>query len=114
MTANTARNILVFITLMLSVGVNVGQHALQMFNLDRNYLVLTLVAIVVAGLLAHRHLFFVVLVCGLTLAINLPQEMLVQYYINPDILFTTLIALIVAPAAAQTLGLSLSTRSLAR
>jgi hypothetical protein len=98
MAIHTARYIMVFITILLSIGINFGQQALLSLNYDHNYLVMTLVAIVAAGLLVHRHLFIVVLVCGLSFAINLPAEMLQQYYVNRDILLGTLFLVILVPA----------------
>ena len=114
MATKPARYIMVFITIMLSVGINFGQHALPSLNFNRSYLVLTLVAITITALMAHRHLFFIVLVCGLASAINLPQEMLEQYYINSDILISTLAAVVFAPVAQKLLGVTSNTREIAR
>jgi hypothetical protein len=101
---NRARYIVSFIIIMLSIGINVGQHLLEQLNIDRNYLVITLVAITIAGLLAHRHLFFIVLVSGLTVAVNLPADMLQHNHINPEILFATLLAVIIAPTGMRLFG----------
>ncbi len=114
MATKPARYIVVFITIMLSVGINFGQHALPSLNLNRSYLVLTLVAITVTALMAHRHLFFIVLVCGLASAINLPQEILAQYHINSDVLISTLAAVVLAPVAQKLLGVTSNTREIAR
>jgi hypothetical protein len=114
MTAKPARFIMVLVIVMLSVGINFGQHALPSLDFNLGYLVVTLAAIAITGLMVHRHLFFIVLVCGLAFAINLPPEILQQYYVNPDILLTTLVAVIVAPAAQKLLGLQTNTREIAR
>ena len=106
---NQARYIASFIIILLSLGINIGQHLLAQLNIDRNYLLLTLVAITIAGLLAHSHLFFIVLICGLTVAINLPIEMLIQNNINPEYLFATLLAVIIAPTGMKLLGWAPST-----
>ncbi len=98
------RYYLTFFIVMLSIGVNVGQNMLIQFNIERNYMIIALVAISVAGLIAHRNLFFIVLVAGLTGAINLPTELLLEKGISPDILFTTLLAVIIAPAGMRLLG----------
>ena len=103
---NRARYIVSFIIIMLSIGVNVGQRLLEQLNVDRNYLLVTLVAVTVAGLIAHRTLFFIVVVSGLTVAINLPEEMLVQNSIDPEVLFVTLLAVIIAPTAMKLFGWS--------
>jgi fucose permease len=105
---NRARYVASFLIVMLSIGVNVGQRLLEQFNIDRNYLLIALIAIVIAGLIAHRNLFFIVIVAGLTVAINLPAEEVISRGIDPDILFTTLLAVIVAPAGLRLLGVNIS------
>ena len=114
MATKPARYIMVFITIMLSIGINFGQQALPSVNFNRDYLLLTLAAIAITGLMAHRHMFFTVLVCGLAFAINLPQEMLAQFYINSDILISTLAAVVLAPIAQKVLGITSNTREIAR
>ncbi|MEP5765536.1 MAG: hypothetical protein ABJ308_13135 [Halieaceae bacterium] len=104
MVSNRDRYIISFLIIMLSIGINVGQHLLDQMSVDRNYLIITLVAICVAGLLAHRHLFFIVLVTTLTFAINMPQAWLEENHINPDILFVTLMAVIIAPTGVRLFG----------
>lgn len=98
-----ARYIIFFIVIMLSIGVNVGGHLLEQLNVDRSYLIITLIALAIAGLIAHSHLLFIVIISGLTISINLPQEELLVRGINPDILFATLLAVILAPPAVRLL-----------
>jgi fucose permease len=98
------RYYLSFLVVMLSIGVNVGQNLMDQFNIERNYLIIALVALTVSGLIAHRNLFFIVLVAGLTAAINIPTEVLADNGISPDILFTTLLAVIIAPTGIKLLG----------
>jgi hypothetical protein len=114
MAANPARFIMVFFMLMLSVGINFGQHTKLSQNFNSSYLALTLLALVITGLLAHRHLFFIVLVAGLSFAINLPQEFLRQYYINSDLLLATLVAMILLPVFMKFGGFTTDTREIAR
>jgi hypothetical protein len=114
MTAKPARYIMVFIVVMLSAGINFGQHALPSLNFDHSYLVMTLAVLAITGLMAHRHLFFILLVCGLAFAINLPEEFLQQYHINSDVLISTLAAVVLAPAAQKFLGVTSNAREIAR
>jgi hypothetical protein len=95
------RYLIFFIIIMLSIGINLGQHILDRLNVDRNILLITLIAIVIAGLLAQRHLLFITLVGGLTVAINLPAEILNQNHVSPDMLFATLVAVIITPFASS-------------
>ena len=103
-----ARYIVSFLIVMLSIGANVGEHLLAQFNIDRNYLLIALIAIVIAGLIAHRNLFFIVIVAGLTVAINMPDAELIQRGLSPDILFATLLVVIIAPAGIRLLGVRTS------
>jgi hypothetical protein len=112
MAVNPARYMIVFIVMLLSVGINVEQQMLMLY-FNRSYLVLTLLAIAITGLLAHRNLFFIVLVSGLSFTINLPQGMLQLYSINPDILFLSLVALIITPTFIKLLGLTSNSREIA-
>jgi len=105
----TARTLVAFIVIGLSIGINLGQHMLEMLNVDRNFLMVTLAAIAIAGLLAHRHLLFMVLVSALTIAINLPPELLNQFQISQDVLLVTLLAVILLPTGGRLLGLAPST-----
>ena len=98
-----ARYIILFIVIMLSVGVSVGQHLLAQMNIDANYLFITLIAIAPAGLVAHSHLLFIVVIAVLAIAINIPEEELVMRGVNPDILFATLLAVILAPVGVRLL-----------
>jgi hypothetical protein len=97
------RYIISFIIIMLTIGINVGQHLLEQLNIDRNYLFITLIAITIAGLVAHSKLLFIVIICGLTLAANIPPEELMTRGVNPDVLFATLLAVILVPAGARLL-----------
>ena len=108
MLARQARYIMSFLFIMLTIGINLGQHILEMLNIDRNYLLLTLLAVTIAGLLANRHLLFIVLVAGLTVAINMPAELLAQNQVSMDALFSTLIAVIFVPAGIKLLGWDLT------
>jgi hypothetical protein len=92
-----ARYALSFLVIMLSIGINVGQHLLDEIHIDRNALLIALIAIVVAGLLAHRHLLFIALIAALTVAINLPPELLAQRNISQDVLLATLLAVTISP-----------------
>lgn len=114
MTGKAARIFMIFIITLLSIGINFGQHTKLSQNFNNSYLALTLLALVITGLLAHRHLFFIVLVAGLSFAINLPQEFLRQYYVNSDLLLATLVAVILSPVLVKFVGFAPDTREIAR
>ena len=92
------------IIIALAVGINLGENLLIQFNVERQYLIYTLLAITLAGLLGHRALFSAVLVVGLAVAVNLPPELLAENHVNPELVFITLLAMVVAPTGLVLLG----------
>jgi hypothetical protein len=93
--------VLSFLILMLTAGITVGQGVLAALNFDANYLTVTLIAIVVSLLTAHRNILYVLLVVGMSATINLPDAVLVGYGINKTILLLTLVAVITQPVASR-------------
>ena len=92
------------IIIALSIGVNLDQSLLVQFNIDRGYLLATLLVVTLAGLLGHKTLFFIVLVTGLAITANLPPGLLESYSIHAEVVFATLLALVVAPTGLVLLG----------
>ena len=90
-----------FLILLLTAGISVGQGVLTALNIDINYLTVTLIAIVVSLLTAHRNILYILLVVGMSATVNLPEAMLVEYGINRTILLVTLIAIITEPIARK-------------
>jgi len=66
-------------------------------GIDANYLTAALLAIVIAGLVVHRKLLFIVLVVSLSIGANMPEMFMSSIGINRDYLFATLIAIIILP-----------------
>ena len=93
-----------FLIIMLSIGINVGQHLLTQLNISRNYLLLTLVAVTTAGLIAHKNLLFILLVSALSVFINLPADILTHYSVNREILLATLLSIIIVPTCLKLWG----------
>lgn len=96
-----AQYVLSFLILLLTAGISVGTEVLAALNFDANYLTVTLIAIVVSLLTAHRNILYILLVVGMSAAINLPDAVLVDYGINKTILLVTLIAIISEPMARR-------------
>ncbi len=92
------------IIIALAICVNLDQSLLVQFNVDRAYLIATLLMITLAGLLGHHRLFVIVLVVGLAVAVNLPPELLTAHHINPELIFATLLAMVMAPTGLVLLG----------
>lgn len=90
-----------FFIIVLSIGINVGQHLLTQLNISRNYLLLTLIAMTTAGLIAHREILFIVLVAVMSIAVNLPAEVLAEYSVDRLILLATLLSIIIVPTSVK-------------
>ena len=95
--ALSPRYILSFLILSITAGITIGREILSTLHLDTDYLTITLVAIVVAFLTAHRQILLVTLVVGVSCAVNLPQELLLEYGLSKNILRGTLLAIICEP-----------------
>jgi hypothetical protein len=93
--------LLSFLILLLTAGISVGQGLIATLNIDTNYLTITLIAIVVSLLTAHRNVLYILLVVGMSATVNLPDVMLMEYGINKTILLVTLIAIITEPLARR-------------
>ncbi len=93
--------VLSFLILLLTAGISVGKEVLAALNFDANYLTVTLIAIVVSLLTAHRNILYILLVVGMSAIVNLPDAVLVDYGINKTILLLTLIAIISEPMARR-------------
>ena len=93
--------VLSFFILLLTAGISVGQGVVEALNFDKNYLTITLIAIVVSLLTAHRNALYILLLLGMSATVNLPDAMLLDYGINKTILLVTLIAIITEPLARR-------------
>ncbi|MBI3561717.1 MAG: hypothetical protein HY080_08385 [Gammaproteobacteria bacterium] len=94
------RYALVSLVLLLSIAINLPEGMLVRLGVEPNILVVTLAAIIIAGLIAHRHLLLIVLVVGCVAGANLPVALAHQWGINRDVLLATLIGLLVMPLFA--------------
>jgi hypothetical protein len=110
MRPGTARAAFVFIVLGLSLAINVNGDALAFLYIDRKALILTLAAVVLAGLIVYRNLLFATLVCGLVFATNQPPELLEAIRVSGDILRQTLAGLLLAPMFLGLMGFSSNIR----
>ena len=89
--------ILVFITLFLSIAVNLDKGLLSYYGLDANILMIALAAFLITGLIAEQRMGLIVLIIALVIGINLPDEIISNWGINQQYLLVTLIALILLP-----------------
>ena len=50
--------VIFFLVLAFSLGINLGMHLLDTLGMGESYLLLSLIAVVMAGLLVNRKVFF--------------------------------------------------------
>jgi hypothetical protein len=89
--------ILVFITLFLSIVVNLDKGLLSHYGIDANILMIALAAFIITGLIAQERLGLIVLVIALVIGINLPEEVIADWGVDRQYLLVTLIAVILLP-----------------
>ncbi len=94
------RYALVSLVLFLALAVNLPDGMLIHLGLAPNILLATLSAMVIAGLVAHRHLLLVLLAVLCVVGANLPTGMAQHLGIDRDVLLATLVGLILMPIIA--------------
>ena len=87
----------VFFGLAVSFGMNIEEGFLNRLGFDLDILMVTAIAFVVTGLIAHRSLALIVAVILLTLGANVPPEEAARLGYDPDILVAALFVLITIP-----------------
>ncbi len=103
------RFILVFLTMLMSIGVNLDEGFLVRLGIDPNILYVALISFVVTGLIAHRHLALIVIIFIMAYAANVPIEAAANMGYDPDYILAGLVAIIFAPLAANQLDFNLLT-----
>ena len=96
---------LVFFALSLSIGVNLSDGFLARLGFDPNFLLASLVAMVLTGLVAHRSLAVIALIVLVTIGANLPLATAAEIGYDPDFLLATLVAIVVLPYVTRGLDM---------
>ena len=89
--------ILVFVVLMLSLGANLSDGFLAHMGVDADILLVALGVFIIAGLMAHQNLAFIVIVCLVATAANLPAEMAASIGYSQDLMIGLLVGLVLIP-----------------
>ncbi|MCP5200084.1 MAG: hypothetical protein H6977_08720 [Gammaproteobacteria bacterium] len=92
---------LVFFAVSLAVGVNADEGFIARLGFDPDILAITLVAFVLTGLVAHRHLALVVAVVLLVGGANVPVAVALELGYDPDVALAALFALVTVPFVAR-------------
>jgi hypothetical protein len=98
------QGLVIFFLFMITLAINVDDNVLARMGFSNDYLMVTLVSMVVAALLAYRHLALIVLVLFLSLTANAPADFLLNFGMNRDLILGTLVAIVIAPIAHRYLS----------
>lgn len=89
--------ILVFLVLLLSIGANLSDGFLAQLGIDANLILIVLGVFVIAGLIAHQNLAFIVIVCLVAIAANLPEDVASSIGYSQELMFGLLVGLVLIP-----------------
>jgi len=89
--------ILVFLVLLLSIGANLSDGFLAQLGIDANIILVALGVFVIAGLIAHQNLAFIVIVCLVAIAANLPEDVASSFGYSQELMFGLLVGLVLIP-----------------
>ena len=96
------RFLLAFLILFMTIAVNLPDSVIARLGFEPNYLLAAMVAVVLAGLVQHRHLLSILLVVALSWGANLPADLAEHWSMDPDIFLAGLIAVVLTPMVAKT------------
>lgn len=92
---------LIALILTVIIGANMREGIIGRIGFEPNILLATLIALVIAGLVVHRRILFVVIVIGLVIAANMPTSYALAIGYDPDYMLAALIALVLTPLVAS-------------
>jgi len=98
---NLMKGGLIFLVLMIAIAINLEDNMIARLGFQPTFLIITLVAVVITGLVMHRNLALVVLVLFLSVGANMPAGFMLNLGIDRDILTGILGAIIVVPFIAK-------------
>ena len=98
---NLVKGGLIFLVLMIAIAINLDDNMIARLGFQPTYLIITLVAVVITGLVIHRNLALVVLVLFLSVGANMPAGFMSNFGIDRDILTGILGAIILVPLIAK-------------
>lgn len=102
---------LVFLTVFISIGINLDSGFLMRMGFDPNILTVTLIALIITGLIAYGRLTLVILVIAMVMAANVPNETAITMGYDPDYILAALVAIVIAPLVGKHLNMGVFTSS---
>jgi hypothetical protein len=100
----TMKVVFTFLMFFLTVAINLDDNVLARLGFERDYLVMTLVTLVVTGLIAHRRLLLIVLVLFLSIGANMPAAFMLNFGIDRDFLVGVLCAIVLLPVLVRVMN----------
>ena len=91
------KGLFVFLVFLISFAVNVDDNSLARMGFERDYLMMGLAAMVLTGLVTHRHLLLIVLVFFVSIGANMPSEFMLNLGLDRDLFVVALGAIILSP-----------------
>ena len=85
-----------FFMLMMTVAINTDKNAITRLGFEPNYLVMTLSAVCITGLIVHRGLALIVSVLVLSISANAPQDFMLNIGVDRDYLLAALVVIILS------------------
>ncbi|MCZ6501286.1 MAG: hypothetical protein O6945_02085 [Gammaproteobacteria bacterium] len=92
---------LIFLVLMITIAINLEDNMIARLGFQPTFLIITLVAVVITGLVMHRDLALVFLVLFLSVGANMPAGFMSNFGIDRDILTGILGAIVLVPLVAK-------------
>lgn len=89
--------LLIFLVVLMSIAINLSDSMIARIGVDPDYLLLTLLALVITGMVAHQRLALVVLVVFMCIGANLPADFAQSLGIDRDLMTAGLVAVVVTP-----------------
>lgn len=85
------------LVLFLTIGITIARETLGQLGLDSSYLLMTVLALAVTAMLAHRNLLLIGFVAVLCVLLNLPPDRLGGLRIDHDLLIAALLGITLLP-----------------
>jgi len=89
--------LLIFLVVLMSIAINLSDSMIARFGVDPDYLILSLLALVITGLIAHHRLALIILVLLMCVAANLPADYALSLGIDRDLMTAGLVAVVITP-----------------
>jgi hypothetical protein len=89
-----AHAVVVFVTL----GITIANETLAQLGIEKNYILVFSMALILAALLLSRNLMLIAVVACGVIALNLPEPTLLRFGLDQDVLLAFVCAVILVPS----------------